>query len=155
MQMGKAFCYRRRMENITHNLLLAHTSPMNHPTFAVLEGHSPAESLVVVFAFVIVIVVIKNMFQMRQSRLWHETARAALEKGQSLPPGAPSLSGCSPSNWYCGLVWIAVGVGLYLVNDCNVRNWAALPICIGAALLLASLINTLLQSSKSGDKNPA
>ena len=143
------------MENIIPNLLLAHSSPMNHPVFAVWEWHSPAESLVVVFAFVIVLVVIKNVFQMRQSRLWHETARAALEKGQPLPLGAQSVSGCSPSNWYCGLVWIAVGVGLYLVNACNVRNWAALPICIGAALLLASLINTLHRSSKSGDNNAA
>ena len=152
MQKTGAICYSPTMETITHSLLLAQSSSMNGPVLAFWDGHPPVNNLIVIFAFVVVLVVIKNIFRMRQSQLWHETARTALEKGQPLPPGAAPASGCGGQHWTCGLIWIAVGVGLYLVNDGDVRNWAVLPICIGVALLLASLIGALFQPSKSGDR---
>ena len=47
----------------------------------------PNADLVLVFLFVLAVVVIKQIASWHQRKLWHETARAALEKGQPLPFG--------------------------------------------------------------------
>jgi hypothetical protein len=147
MRRPGAVWYYSFMETFGHCLIQITT--MNHPLLAFWDGYPSIDWLIAIFALVTALVLIKNTFRIRQSQLWHETARAALEKGQPVPQGSPPPGGCTTSGWYCGLIWIAAGVGLWLVNEGDSRNWAALPICVGAALLVASLISTLFQPHKT------
>lgn len=88
-------------------------------------------------------------FHHQRQRLWHETARVALERGQPVPP----QSGDEPSDHAhgrgegndvrAGLILIAVGFGLFLFfSGMRARELAfigAIPGLIGAALLLYGL----------------
>lgn len=103
----------------------------------------------------------------RRQRLWHETARLALEKGQPLP--APERSdeelkyqapppGVDPVAWEHsrrallarndirrGIILIGVGIGLSLfmssVNAAQARYVGAIPACIGLAMLINGFLN--------------
>jgi hypothetical protein len=87
-----------------------------------------------------------------RQKLWHETARLALEKGQPLPalPDTPP-SGKSPANDIrTGLILIAVGAGLIVFFYFSwLRYLGAIPGCIGLALLLYGVF-----SRRSGRNNP-
>lgn len=111
--------------------------------------------LLIIFAFVAVIIGMRTLSRMQRQKLWHETARAAIDKGQPLPPtfaGRYRMWGryAEPFVWCRGLVWIAVGVGLRLVGSDGVRDWAPLPICVGAALLVIGLIQALWANKNDG-----
>ena len=85
-------------------------------------------------------------FQHQKQRLWHETSRIALEKGQPLPP--PESEGFRHRDHTSavqhdvrgGLVMIAVGVGLNIflgaVGGENVARLGVIPGLIGVALLI-------------------
>ena len=101
-----------------------------------------------------------------RERLWHETARIALEKGQPVPLilGNDELAIQAPrprNDLRAGLILIAVSVGLMLqpwrFNDAGhsfnpIAFGAAIPGCIGVALLLNALI-TALFSKKHTEAN--
>jgi len=118
-----------------------------------------------IFAFVIVIVAIANWRRFRQEKLWHDTARLALEKGQPLPAGmtpdnlsASCRRGGRNRPWNDlrgGLVLIAVGTGVYLAIPGPARLWGYVPMFIGVALLAAGLIGMLVRGRSSGDKGPS
>lgn len=99
-----------------------------------------------IFGFVIVVIAINSYRRLRQQKLWHETARLALEKGQPLPEFAPwrgcAWPGHGRTRW-CemrhGLVLIALGAAMYLAIPGQPRLWAAVPGFIGIALLVCSL----------------
>lgn len=91
----------------------------------------------------------------RRQKLWHETARIALEKGQPLPPlseeDKPKSARRSASeDIRAGLILIAVGGGLYLLMgglSGNVPSHVgAIPGLIGVALLIFGLISALTQN---------
>lgn len=104
-------------------------------------------------------------FEQQRRRLWHETARLALEKGQPLPP---SIDAPAPENRRGyrpardirrGLVLMSVGVGLYFFLGHvapDVATVGAIPGLIGVALLLFGLFSrfALPQAPTDDDRLP-
>ncbi len=116
-------------------------------------------------------------FHHQRRRLWHETARIALEKGQPLPPPSPSWEDPSAvmkavsdnqfvkyarrrqPRWLRdlrgGLIMLAIGAGIFIaLNDSPHIERAALiaayvPGFIGAALLLNALISGIFSPKES------
>lgn len=117
-----------------------------------------------IFAFVIVIVAIANWRRFRQEKLWHDTARLALEKGQPLPAGmtpdnlsASCRRGGRNRPWNDlrgGLVLIAVGTGVYLAIPGPARLWGFMPGMIGVALLVAGLIGLATRGRNGAENDP-
>ena len=141
--------------------------------FAELSGNGELSLLLaVVLCLAIPIIAIVLYFRSRHQRdkLWHETARLALEKGQPLPPLPHSDEdlknvpppGANPEEWWGwkrerrrqrdlrrGLILLAVGVALLLPHGHG--RFGDGDISIGAYVMtglgLAMLINAYLQST--------
>lgn len=101
-------------------------------------------------------------FHHQRQRLWHETARIALERGQPVPPRdsygsddddkTDGTKNRANHDVRGGLVLIAVGAGLWLMLGGiagNLRYVGAIPGFIGVALLLYALLAAVF-----GRKNP-
>jgi hypothetical protein len=127
------------------------------------------------FAMVAVISITTHLFKNAERQRWHETARIALEKGQQIPsmPNiaddvvAPDKTGVAGRHKQvmglvtAGLINVAVGIGLFfglahMPGAQEARYFALIPGLIGAALLIAGLINASLyrRLSDSGDRTP-
>ncbi len=104
-------------------------------------------------------------FKHQRRRLWHETARIALEKGQPLPTSADlhpprterMADGDIPvaHDIRGGMVLIAVGLGLWLMFGQfadRLRFVGAIPGFIGVALLLFG-IGRVLFGRKPSERN--
>jgi hypothetical protein len=119
-----------------------------------------------IIAAVIIIAVL--YFQHQKQRLWHETARLAIERGQPLPPypatdeerESQPPPGVSPDQWKrsrCGgsfkgsLILIAIGIGIGFVSG---RNYfaGAIPFLIGVALLINGLLERYWSRGPSGPR---
>jgi hypothetical protein len=112
---------------------------MNFPT-----NSGPVLQLIVIFGYVIVVKLISTDGANKRAKLWHETARLAIEKGQPLPPPLKDRSGRMGlwgSGLQRGLMLIAIGAGLYLALPATTRIWGVLPVFMGIAMLINSLIN--------------
>jgi hypothetical protein len=102
-------------------------------------------------------------FKNQRRRLWHETARIALEKGQPLPvdpeEGTRRQSDGARAplqDVRRALILLAVSAGLYLSFRENERQMLVgsyITGCIGIALLISAAL-TALFGSKSTDQNP-
>lgn len=106
-------------------------------------------------------------FKHQRQKLWHETARIALEKGQPVPP-MPSgrnnvqLNLRSETNdnhdLRAGLILVGVGFGIFLffnaVAGRQVGYLGAIPGFIGVALLLHRLLTALFVSKKPDPTRP-
>jgi hypothetical protein len=122
--------------------------------------HDETIKQIVVFTFVIAIIAIRNFSRLKRQKMWHDTARAAIEKGQPLPPeltygrwrNGPRFAGGWPLSR--GLILIAVGVSFYLMDKPGLRAWAPLPLCLGAAFLVISLISFLRANASDGPQIP-
>jgi hypothetical protein len=91
----------------------------------------------------------------QRQKLWHETARIALEKGQPIPARDDDDGGekfdrlrnrSANHDVRGGLVLIAVGAGLWLMLGgiaSNLRYVGAIPGFIGIALLLYALLTAI------------
>jgi hypothetical protein len=91
-------------------------------------------------------------FHHQRQRLWHETARIALERGQPVPPHDSDDDHAKPyrkknrstnHDVRGGLVLIAVGAGLWLMLGGiagDLRYVGAIPGFIGVALLLYAFL---------------
>jgi len=119
-------------------------------------------SQVIVFAFIIIIIALATFRRNQQQKMWHETVRLAIEKGQPMPEsmayGGPfgrnfRYRGTWPI--YRGLIAIAIGIGLALVHSTGANKWAPLPICVGVAFLLIGVFNAFRSPDKSDPQNPA
>lgn len=106
----------------------------------------------VIFSMVLIIVVAGQYFKNQDQKLWHETARIALEKGQPIP-GAPANirealdkktepRAAGRGDVKAGLILIAIAAGLYLGGgEMNVPTAGVyIPGFIGVALLCNALI---------------
>jgi hypothetical protein len=110
-----------------------------------------------------IIVFITFYFKNQRRRLWHETARVALEKGQPLPAdpevkilGQQEGARSPLRDVRRGLILLAVSVGLYLgfrENERQVLVGSYITGCIGIALLISAAL-TALFGSKSTNQNP-
>jgi hypothetical protein len=99
-------------------------------------------------------------FAHQRQRLWHETARLALEKGQPIPanpdehhsPGAKRTD-LNQHDLRGGLVLIAVGMGVYFflaaVADQRVAWLGAVPGFIGIALVVHWGLTRLTRSKSA------
>lgn len=99
-------------------------------------------------------------FRHQQSRLWHETARIALEKGQPLPDfpdekrigRSKSPDRLNSHDLRAGLILLGVGAGIYVffvtVGAEEARFIGAIPGFIGVALLLHALLTALLPKNR-------
>jgi len=100
--------------------------------------------LIVIFSFVIIVVLLKSIANVRRAKLWHETARLAIEKGQPLPPAQPQKCGLSRDPrraLLAGLVLIGAGAAACLVLPVQSVRWVgAVPAFIGLAMLLFCFI---------------
>jgi hypothetical protein len=106
----------------------------------------------------IVVIVGGLIIAHHRQKLWHETARLALEKGQALPAQLDEAPQSQPRqrtvgpgrDLRAGLILIAVGAGLYLFLGTLVGQAlglvGAIPGFIGVALLLYALLSTLFNS---------
>ncbi len=122
--------------------------------------------LALIFVFVIAVVAIANWRRVSQQKLWHETARIALEKGQPLPEGLTAEMLAGPGQRKCGgnrswgdvkggMILIGVGTGVYLAIPGPARLWGYVPMFIGVAMLAAGLIGMLVRNWNSDDKGPS
>lgn len=126
-----------------------------------MEDFIPIFAIFAVFGTITAIIVGPTYFKTRERRDMQVTVRAALDKGQPLPPELvnalsqdviqklPSRS----RDIRRGVIWLAVGIGLAafgLINDFN-GGWdndvdgligiAAIPLTIGLAFLVLGAIN--------------
>lgn len=125
-------------------LLLANLSPLLVP----LGG----------FILVGTIVVAAFYFKNQRRRLWHETARLALEKGQPLPaiPDSECSRGGPLRDLRSGLILLAIAVGLYAGMAPHRGSLTASYMIggVGLALLLNSLIAALIAHKASPNRRP-
>ena len=124
-------------------------------------GLGPTEFVVIITILAIpvalVIVVAGLYFRHQQEKLWHETARIALEKGQPMPPmrdekEARPGSRDAAQDFRAGLVLVGVGVGLYFFLG---FGFAALVGSIGVALLVYSACVALFAKKNSPQDPPS
>ncbi len=106
-------------------------------------------------------------FSHQRQRLWHETARLALEKGQPLPASfdvASRAAGDNAPRWrgyfIGGLINVGVGVGLFFAlsqipgTAFNVGYFGAIPGFIGVALLIGAAIEALASRRSADSTQP-
>lgn len=113
-----------------------------------------------------VIVTTVLYFQHQKQRLWHETARLAIERGQPIPAypatdeerASQPPQGVSYEEWRryrrgrglkAGLILMSVGIGLGFVNGQNYYA-GAIPFLIGVALVINALIERLWSDDSAG-----
>lgn len=117
-----------------------------HLHFPSLLGFAD-NNLIVILGFVAVITLIKTIGRTQRQRYWADTARAAIDRNQPVPPAPPfrDRGWRSSGNWGWsrGLIWIAAGVAFFFIPEHNLREWAPLPICIGIAMLAIGVISWL------------
>lgn len=119
-------------------------------------------TLVTVFAFILVLAIIRRVFRLYQTKLWHDTARLALEKGLPLPPPLePWDRGCSRSSrgfgWWDirrGLVLLAVGGALYLALPEQQKMYALIPTFLGIASLIFGGLALARPDKMDVDRDP-
>ena len=120
-------------------------------------------NLAIIFGFVLCLMIMLMISRHQRDKMWHETARLALEKGQpvpsrwELPHMGGRFRGAGP--WGCwgpwweirrGFILIAVSIGLYFTLNERVHGWLAIPACIGAVYLLFGVFSLL----RGDNKNP-
>ena len=114
--------------------------------------------------FILAIVASALYFKHQRQKLWHETARLALEKGQPLPPMSPEKKfdherqNLNQHDLRAGLILIAAGAGIFLffnaVAGPQVAYLGVIPGFVGVALLLHSIITKLSAPKNSDSKLP-
>lgn len=112
----------------------------------------------VVFLFITAIVVAGMYFQHQKQRLWHETMRVALEKGQPLPPmpddSQQARADKKQADLTPGLVLIAIGVALFIGLP---QISSGIPLIgayatgfLGIALLISAILKRTIDKPKNG-----
>lgn len=130
--------------------------PRRSPTFMQSAGEILLNTLVPlgVFAMIVTIVALGVGQKLKRNKLFHETLRMMIEKGQPIPPELLQRQEAAArprSDLRTGLVFIAVGLGLLLMSLVGntpgmVRGVAFIPMLMGAAFLIAWKI----ESKKNG-----
>lgn len=145
-------------------------NPLLAFTFHLPFGFADHSSmLIVIFAFVLCVIIIKQISRYQRARLWHETARLALEKGQPLPTEVTGKLANGEFQRRCatrfgrqdhwcylrrGLIQLAVGAALYFAMD-EGRMWALIPGLIGVANLILWAIFSLRPKQPEDPRDPS
>lgn len=132
-----------------------------------MEDFIPIFAIFAVFGSITAIIVGPTYFKSRERREMQATVRAAIDKGQPLPPEViEALSTEATKNIPSrsrdirrGIIWLAVGIGMAafsLINDLRgfgddwndgpnfdggLLGLAAIPITIGLAFIVLSFFN--------------
>ncbi|MDP3379224.1 MAG: DUF6249 domain-containing protein [Brevundimonas sp.] len=128
-----------------------------------MEDFIPVVAILAVFGTITAIVVGPSWLKSRERREIQTTVRAAIDKGQPLPPEviealSKDITKNLPSRTRDirrGIIWLAVGIGIAgfgLVQDLGDQNWsdnigngmlgiAVIPATIGLAFLILSFFN--------------
>ncbi len=131
-----------------------------------MENFIPIFAIFAVFGSITAIIVGPTYFKSRERREMQATVRAAIDKGQVLPPEVIEALGNEatkniPSRTRDirrGIIWLAVGIGMAAfsaINNSNFGgdNWdgpnfdggmlglSAIPITIGLAFIVLSFFN--------------
>ena len=130
-----------------------------------MEDFIPVIAILSVFGTITAIVVGPSYLKTRERRDMQKTVRAAIDKGQALPPEViDALSKEAARNLPSrtrdirrGIIWLAVGIGIAafsLINDLNglgggwndnagdgLLGIAAIPVTVGLAYLVLSFFN--------------
>lgn len=132
-----------------------------------MEDFVPIFAIFAVFGTITAIIVGPTYFKSRERREMQATVRAAIDKGQPLPPEViDALSTEATKNIPSrtrdirrGIIWLAVGIGMAafsLINDLRgfgddwsdgpnfdggLLGMAAIPITIGLAFIVLSFFN--------------
>lgn len=134
-----------------------------------MEDFIPIFAIFAVFGSITAIIVGPTYFKSRERREMQATVRAAIDKGQPLPPEVIEALGKEatkniPSRTRDirrGIIWLAVGIGIAafsLINDLSGHNdgwgphggpdidggllgFAAIPVTIGLAFIVLSFFN--------------
>ncbi len=110
------------------------------------------------FAMVVAIVCLPFYFKSRERREMHATVRAAIDKGQELPPEmieamtkSVKLPPTRLRDLRTGVIWLAVGIGIagatyfgdFLHGDHDFDGFgiACIPAVIGVAFIVLSFFN--------------
>jgi len=100
--------------------------------------------LFIVFGFSALIVATVFYGLHRSEKLRHETIRAALEKGQPLPPELLDRPKSRRTDLQRGIILIALGVGIsvFLLIE-GESSWGAglIPAALGGGMLVAHLVS--------------
>ena len=128
-----------------------------------MEDFIPVVAILAVFGTITAIVVGPSWLKSRERREIQSTVRAAIDKGQPLPPEviealSKDITKNLPSRTRDirrGVMWLAAGIGIAgfgLVQDLGDRDWsdnigdgmlgiAVIPAVIGLAFLVLSFFN--------------
>ena len=128
-----------------------------------MEDFIPVVAILAVFGTITAIVVGPSWLKSRERREIQTTVRAAIDRGQPLPPEviealSKDITKNLPSRTRDirrGVMWLAVGIGIAafgLINDMGDRDWsdnvgdgmlaiAVIPATIGLAFLVLSFFN--------------
>ncbi len=127
---------------------------------------------ITLFLVLLTIVIVSLYFKNQSRKMWHETARIALEKGQPIPLAPSALSPkieealgkrletenrtSSRNDVKAGLILIAISVGLYFGLKDGTGGIPGMPSSvyyvpgfIGVALLINAVISFLLNRKKT------
>ena len=128
-----------------------------------MEDFIPLFAIFAVFGTITAIVVGPTYLKSKERREMQATVRAAIDKGQPLPPEVIEALGKEatknlPSRTRDirrGIIWLAVGVGMAafgIISDWDGNEWnggmdngllgvAAIPVTIGLAFIVLSFFN--------------
>lgn len=111
-----------------------------------------------VFLFIAAIVIAGMFFQHQKQKLWHETMRVALEKGQPLPPmpddSQQAKADKKQADLTPGLILISIGIALFIGLP---QISSGIPLIgayatgfLGVALLISAILKRTLDKPKDG-----
>ena len=140
------------------------TNHLPLPLFAATEDPGIRHTgLALIFGFILGLILIRGYFRQRRIQLWHETARIALEKGQPPPERFDrfdQMAGRGFGRWggwtdfRRGIIFLAVGSGLYFARPEEKVVLRAILLCAGAGYLFLGGIALLRRDKDSDFRDP-
>jgi hypothetical protein len=131
-------------------------------SFSTLPDHDGG--IMIIFGFVLCLILIMSFFRYQRAKMWHETARIALEKNQPVPSAwdmgrmGGRMRRWGSWNYFSpwweirrGLILLAVTAGLYFSMGERTHGWIAFPACLGGVFLLLGLIGLMRGDPKGPD----
>ncbi|HEY1765545.1 MAG TPA: DUF6249 domain-containing protein [Opitutaceae bacterium] len=126
-----------------------------HPILFTLAFYLPPITAITLGLAALVAIIVLH-FQNKERARWHETARLAIEKGQSIPLPDPGSQADTRLNRHrkrmglviAGLVNLGIGIGLYFGISAipgaeQGRIFVLIPAFIGAAFLIGVVIDAI------------